>query len=235
MAAIVVPFLSLMFKYEIRGRLPQTGPYILTPNHYSDIDPIVTGYAVWKLGRLPRFMAKASLFKIPVVGWFLRRSGQVPVERGRSRTKAQSMEAANQIVEMGGAVIVYPEGTLTREPEMWPMRGKTGAARLALQGGIPVIPIATWGAQAVLPRWERKVRLRFRTRITVAVGEPIDLDEFEGRHTSKRAVDGATEKIMREITALLEDVRGAAAPAELYNPADHGQSEFGRPDAEPKQ
>lgn len=229
MAGIAVPPMCLLFKYDIKGSLPKTGPYILTPNHYSDIDPVVTGYGVWRLGRAPRFMAKASLFKIPVVGWLLHKSGQIPVERARSRTKADSMKAANQIVEMGGAVIVYPEGTLTREPGMWPMRGKTGAARLALQSGIPVIPVATWGAQAVVPRFQKKFKFRFRTPIKMIVGEPIDLSEFEGKYTSKRAIDGATTKIMGEITTLVEEIRGAKAPAELYDPSKHGQTEFGMP------
>lgn len=229
MAAIAVPPLKLLFKYDIKGSLPKTGPYILTPNHYSDIDPVVTGYGVWRLGRLPRFMAKASLFKIPVVGWLLHRSGQIPVERTRSRTKADSMKAANRIIELGGAVIVYPEGTLTREPGMWPMRGKTGAARLALQTGIPVIPMATWGAQAVAPRFEKKFRPRFRAPIKMIVGEPIDLSEFEGKYTSKRAIDAATAKIMAEITSLVEELRGETAPKELYNPVNYGQTEFGMP------
>ncbi|WP_192497108.1 lysophospholipid acyltransferase family protein [Gulosibacter chungangensis] len=229
MAAIAVPALNLLFKYDIKGSLPKTGPYILTPNHYSDIDPVVTGYGVWRLGRAPRFMAKASLFNIPVVGWLLRKSGQVPVERARSRAKADSMKAANQIVDMGGAVIVYPEGTLTREPAMWPMRGKTGAARLALQSGIPVIPVATWGAQAVVPRFQKKFKFRFRAPIKMIVGEPIDLSEFEGKYTSKRAIDGATVKIMGEITKLVEEIRGAKAPAELYDPVQNGQTEFGLP------
>lgn len=174
-------------------------------------------------------MAKASLFKIPFVGWLLHKSGQVPVERSRSRAKADSMKAANQIIEMGGAVVVYPEGTLTREPAMWPMRGKTGAARLALQSGIPVIPVATWGAQAVVPRFEKKFKFRFRAPITMIVGDPIDLSEFEGKYTSKSAIDGATNKIMREITTLVEEIRGETAPKELYNPAHNGQTEFGMP------
>ena len=224
-----MPPIRLLFKYDIQGSLPQTGPYILTPNHYSDIDPVVTGYGVWRLGRAPRFMAKASLFKIPVVGWLLHKSGQIPVERARTRAKAETMNAANKIIELGGAVIVYPEGTLTREPGMWPMRGKTGAARLALQSGIPVIPVATWGAQAVVPRFQKKLKFCFRAPIKMIVGEPIDLSEFEGKYTSKRAIDGATTKIMGEITKLVEEIRGAKAPAELYDPSKHGQTEFGMP------
>lgn len=235
MAAIGWLPLNLLFKYEIRGKLPRTGPFILTPNHYSDIDPVVVGYGVWKLGRAPRFMAKASLFKIPVVGWLLRRSGQIPVERGRGHgsSKRAALEAAQTLVEHGRGVIVYPEGTLTREPNGWPMRGKSGAVRLALAGDIPIIPMVTTGADRVVPRFQKKFRFRLRTRIVMHVGEPISARELVGEHENRESVDAATAKLMREITRLLEEVRGETAPAELYDPVRHGQTEYGMPTAEP--
>lgn len=229
MAGLVVPPWSLLTKYKIIGELPPQGAAVLAPNHYSDIDPVVNGVAVWKLGRKPRYMAKASLFKVPVVGWFLRRSGQIPVERARGANRRGSMSAARQLVAEQGMVIVYPEGTLTREPDSWPMRGKSGAVRLALESGVPLIPMASWGAQALTPRFEKKFRLRWRTPIVVRVGEPLDLSEFAGKHTSRTAVEEATRRLMVEITKLLEDIRGGEAPAELYDPAKHGESEFGVP------
>ena len=230
-SALVTPPLELMFKFEIDGKLPLTGPIIITPNHYSDLDPITTGYAVWKLGRAPRFMAKASLFKVPVVGKLLTASGQIPVERERSAAKTATMDAARTLVRTGNAVIIYPEGTLTREPDGWPMRGKSGAVRIALEAGIPIIPVATTGADAVMPRFARtkRFRMRFRTPVRVKVGEPIDLSAYAGKASSRKAVTEATELVMREITALLEDLRGEKAPTELYDPAKHGQSEFGMP------
>lgn len=234
-AALAAVPLEAMFKYRIDGELPRTGPYILTPNHYSDLDPVTTGYAIWKLGRKPVFMAKASLFKVPVVGKLLTASGQIPVERERGAAKQGTMNAARQLVENGSAVIIYPEGTLTREPDGWPMRGKPGAVRLALETGVPIIPIATMGADAVMPRFARtkKFRFRLRTPLHVKVGHPVDLSAFQGRAHSRTAVTAATELVMTEITRLLEELRGETAPAERYDPAKHGQTEFGMPEPAP--
>ena len=229
MAGIAVPPWSLLTKYEIRGSLPPTGAAVLAPNHYSDIDPVSNGVAVWKLGRKPRYMAKASLFKVPVFGWLLRKSGQIPVERARAANRSGSMSAARELVSQQGIVIVYPEGTLTREPDSWPMRGKSGAVRLALESNVPLIPMASWGAQALMPRFEKKFKLRWRTPIIVNVGEPIDLTEFAGKHTSRSAVEEATRRLMAEITRLLEEIREGEAPAEVYDPANHGETEFGLP------
>ena len=229
LAAIAAGPVTALFKYDIRGELPRTGPFILTPNHYSDIDPVVMGWAVWRLGRAPRFMAKASLFRIPVIGRLLHWSGQIPVERERGKAKQAALSAAEHLVETGRGVIVYPEGTLTREPAGWPMRGKSGAVRIALAEDIPVIPIASWGADAVVPRFQRKLRLRWRAPITIRVGEPIDLSAYRGRAHSRTAIEEATTIVMREITALLEEIRGETAPAELYDPVKHSQTEFGMP------
>ncbi|MFD2757962.1 lysophospholipid acyltransferase family protein [Gulosibacter faecalis] len=230
MSALVVPPFNLLTKYEITGTLPPTGTAVIAPNHYSDIDPLITGIAVWRLGRKPRYMAKASLFRVPIVGWFLRKSGQIPVERDRGAARrSNSMGAARELVERQSVVVVYPEGTLTREPDSWPMRGKSGAVRLALESGAPLIPMASWGAQALVPRYERKLHLRWRTPIQVRVGDPIDLSEFAGKHKSRAAVEEATRRLMVEITRLLEEIRDGQAPDELYDPAKHGESEFGLP------
>lgn len=235
MAAIVTVPISLLFKYDIRGELPRTGAFILAPNHYSDIDPVAVGFAVWKMGRAPRFMAKASLFRVPVVGWFLRRSGMIPVERGRgsAQQKRAALDAANELVEHGRGIIVYPEGTLTREPNGWPMRGKSGAVRIALAKDIPIIPVASTGADTVMPRFQKKFKLRLRTPIVIQVGEPINVRELVGDDESRVSIEAATAHVMRRITNELEKIRGEKAPAELYNPAAHGQTEFGMPTAQP--
>src|SRR4029079_4757093 len=92
-------------------------------------------------GRPPRFMAKESLFKVPVLGWILRITGMVPVARSSSAASARlTLETSEALVRHGRGVIVYPEGSLTRDPQMWPMRGKTGAVRLALAGAQPRLP-----------------------------------------------------------------------------------------------
>lgn len=231
LAAIVVPLLSLLFKLEIEDgeKLPRDGAYVLAPNHMSEIDPLVVALAVWRLGRAPRFMAKESLFRVPVLGWVLRVTGMVPVARATSAAAARAtLEASETLVRHGRGVIVYPEGSLTREPDLWPMRGKTGAVRLALAGGIPVIPMAHWGSQQVLPRYGKLKLWPLRRRVRVIVGDPVDLSAYADKATSQSALVEATDAVMADVSELLSQLRGEPAPAERWNPADHGQKETGR-------
>lgn len=230
LASAVLPFARLLMKITIIDghKLPQHGPFILAPNHFSEIDPFVIGIATWKIGRIPRFMAKASLFRIPVVGWILRRAGQISVEREGSARGGGPIEAAGKLVTTGQGVVVYPEGTLTRDPEMWPMRGKTGAARMALTHGLPVIPVAHWGTQQVMARYAKKVSLFPPKKVTIKVGDPIDLSAYSGRPLDSSTLNEVTTVIMNGITAQLEDIRGEKAPLERWDPAKHNQKETGR-------
>lgn len=233
LASLVLPIWSCMVRYRFTpsSKLPATGSFILSPNHYSEIDPIAMGAAVWHMGRLPRFMAKASLFKIPVVKWLLNASGQIPVQRDgavRSANDSNPMGAAEQLLERQSSVIVYPEGTLTRDPDLWPMRGKSGAVRLALETGIPLIPAAHWGTQELMPRYGKGIRPFPRKTIHVAIGEPLDLSKFTDGHIDQKAVNEATRLLMLEITRLLAGLRGEEPPTELWDPAKHQQSETGR-------
>lgn len=229
LAVIVIPVMSLAirFRFHHRERMPQTGAFVLAPNHYSEIDPVVIGMASWKLGRAPRFLAKASLFKNPVIAWFLRTSGQIPVERAGSQSHA-ALRAAEELVEKGRMVVVYPEGSLTRDPDLWPMRGKTGAVRIALERDIPIVPIAHWGTQALLPRYGKKLKFFPRKTIDVAIGEPLDLDAYRGKPLDQATLLKATGELMDAIAALLAELRGEPAPAERWDPAAHGQKETGR-------
>lgn len=229
LAALILPLWSLMVRYRFTrsSALPKTGPFILAPNHYSEIDPIAIGAAVWHLGRVPRFMAKASLFKIPVFGSLLRASGQIPVQR-EGGSAGNPMGAANQLIENESGVIVYPEGTLTRDPDLWPMRGKSGAVRLALESGIPLIPVAHWGTQKLMPRYGKGIHPFPRKTIEVSVGTPLDLSRFAGKPVDHRVVTEATKLLMDAITELLEELRGEEAPAERWDPSKHQQSETGR-------
>ncbi|MGJ0204641.1 1-acyl-sn-glycerol-3-phosphate acyltransferase [Leucobacter sp. gxy201] len=230
LASAILPIWSLMVRYRFTptSKLPRTGPFILAPNHYSEIDPIAMGAAVWHLGRLPRFMAKASLFKVPVLGWAMRRSGQIPVERQGSARGGSPMGAANQLIAQESGVIVYPEGSLTRDPQLWPMRGKSGAVRLAIESGIPLIPVAHWGTQKLMPRYGKRIHPFPRKTIEVSVGEPIDLDKYRGRPLDQRVVTEATKELMDAITVLLVELRGEPAPSEQWDPSKHDQSETGR-------
>lgn len=229
-AIFALPIMGLMVKFRIhdREKMPQSGAVVITPNHYSNIDPVVIGVATWYLGRLPRFMAKASILKVPVLGWILLKSGQIPVERGGSSRSSAALMAAKELVSKERAVIVYPEGSLTRDPDIWPMRGKSGAVRLALEFGIPVIPVAHWGTQNLMARYSKKINFFPRHTIDVKVGDPVDLSEFVDKPLDNKTLTAATTKVMDAITALLEDLRGEKAPATRWNPAEHNQSETGR-------
>lgn len=231
LAVTAAPVVALIAKLEIEGgeNLPREGAYVLAPNHYSEFDPLVVALATWKLGRAPRFLAKESLFRIPVLGWILRSTGMVPVARTSSSASAkQTLATAEALVEHGRGLIVYPEGTLTRDPGMWPMRGKTGAVRLALEGGVPLIPLAHWGSQQILPRYGKLKLWPLRRPIRVLVGPPVDLSRFSPDETQPAALAAATDVLMADISQLLAVLRGEPAPAERWNPADHGQRETGR-------
>ncbi len=231
LAAIVVPLTGLFARIEIRGaeNLPREGAYVLAPNHNSEFDPLVVAVAVWRVGRAPRFMAKESLFRVPVLGAALKATGMVPVPRA-STSANQSMKAAEQIARDGRGVIVYAEGTLTRDPELWPMRGKTGAVRLALAGDLPLIPMAQWGVQQILPRYG-KLRFPRRSRVIVEFGPAMDMSAYADAPTQPATLTRATDVLMNRITEMLSGIRGIPAPAERWNPSQHGQNETGRLDA----
>lgn len=232
LASIVVPIVSYFARIEVTGRekLPARGAYVLAPNHYSEFDPLVVAVAVWRTGREPRFMAKESLFRVPVLGWALRSTGMIPVARSSSAAAAkETLRHSAELVEHGRGVIVYPEGTLTRDPDLWPMRGKSGAARLALAGDIELIPMAQWGTQEIMGRYEKG--LKFwppRKRVRVVIGDPIEISDLRAHPNQGAAIVEATDRLMAAITVLLEELRGEKAPAQRWNPTAHGQKETGR-------
>ena len=230
LAVLLVPAMSLLTRFRIEDghKLPATGAFVLSPNHYSEIDPVVIGIVMWKLERMPRYLAKASLFKYPILGALLRASGQVPVERAGAVRGNDPLVAARKIVDDGLAVVIYPEGSLTRDPDLWPMRGKAGAVRMALEMDIPLIPVAHWGTQLVLPRYAKRISVFPRKTITVKIGDPVDLSAFRGRPLDAQATTAATSLVMDSITHLLEDLRGEKAPPERWNPSKNNQKETGR-------
>jgi 1-acyl-sn-glycerol-3-phosphate acyltransferase len=233
LAGPVIAFLNIVGRYRMQHleRIPKTGPFVFTPNHNSNLDPLVSAYIVWKAGRVPRFLAKASLFKVPVFGAILRATGQIPVQRaGVGAT--ESLKAASKLVDEGLAVIVYPEGTLTRDPDLWPMRGKSGAVRLALEHDVPIIPCAHWGVQKILPTYGKRLSFFPRKDVEIVVGEPVDLSAFKGKPLDAATLSAATLVVMQAITALLEGIRGEKAPAKRWDPSAHGQTEFGKPTGE---
>jgi 1-acyl-sn-glycerol-3-phosphate acyltransferase len=224
----LIPFMELVGSYRVRGtaNLPATGAVVVAPNHYSDIDPVVIGYAMYKLNRMPRFLAKDSLFRVPVLGWMLTKAGQVPVQRAGG-SGADPLAAARGIAAAGHALVIYPEGTLTRDPDYWPMRGKLGAVRTALDAGIPLIPVVSWGAQRILPRYGR-LSLFPRKPVEVVFGPPLDLSAYVGRSSDSKALVEATNLLMNTLATMLGELRNETPPATRWDPAEHGQSEIGR-------
>lgn len=238
LASWVRPLMNALMAKEWNGQehLPRGTGMIVCPNHVTEIDPVVVGHFLYNQGVMPHFLAKASLFKVPVIGGILRTIKQVPVERSSAGAN-RSLEAAREALADGGGIIIYPEGTLTRDPDMWPMKGRTGAARLALQTGAPVVPLAHWGAHEVFPRYAKRFYLFPRKRSRVLVGEPVDLSDFEGAPLTRTTLDAATERILDAITALLAELRGEQPPAERWDPAQKQPKDLGRrvgnPDDDP--
>jgi 1-acyl-sn-glycerol-3-phosphate acyltransferase len=216
---LVLPIFGAMVKLRIRpgSQLPRSGPFILSPNHYSEIDPIVMGVVVWKLRRTPRFLAKASLFRVPALGWLMRFTGQIPVERDATAQLGQPLQAAKLLTDRNQGVIVYPEGTLTKDPDLWPMRGKSGAVRMALEQNIPLYPAAHWGTQHWMGRYAKKIRFFPRTTIDAVVGEPFDLGAYRGKPLTRELLEEATDALMREIAALAGSLRGETPPTTLHD------------------
>jgi 1-acyl-sn-glycerol-3-phosphate acyltransferase len=210
---------SALFRVTYRHpeRIPQQGPVIVVTNHVSHIDPFLIAKFILDAARTPRFLAKESIFDVPAVGWAMRKMGHIPVKRGTADAR-QSLAAAVAALERGWVIVLHPEGTVTRDPDGWPMIGKTGAARLAaLAPDVPVIPVAQWGVQAQFDLYKKKVKLIPRPRHVLSVGEPIDLSAFRGREPTAAMLHEMTDVIMRRLRGDVADLRGLPAPTgELY-------------------
>jgi 1-acyl-sn-glycerol-3-phosphate acyltransferase len=226
--SIVRPLVRLLTRHEWRGRenVPLTGGCVVVVNHTSHADPFVVAHYLVNVPRLPRFLGKESVFRIPVAGRILSSAGQIPVYR-ETADASRSYSAAVAAVRAGECVVIYPEGTLTRDPDLWPMRGKTGAARVALETGCPVIPLAQWGSHRVLSPYGKDLRLVPPQRVTVAAGPPVDLSGFQGRPVDARALLGATDAIMDALSALVGQLRDAEPPTTRWDPRQHGQTTTG--------
>ncbi|MGI8700773.1 MAG: lysophospholipid acyltransferase family protein [Nocardioidaceae bacterium] len=199
------------------GHIPATGGCVVVCNHVSDFDPLTAAHFVFDSGRLPRFLGKAEVFGVPVIGRILRAAGQIPVYR-ESAEAGQALSVALEAVRSGRCVVVYPEGTITRDPDLWPMAGKTGAARIALASGCPLIPVAQWGPQRILAPYTWRLRLFPRKLMQVSAGPPVDLRDLAGQPLTTQLLEQATNRLLDAITALLEDIRGERAPQVRFDP-----------------
>lgn len=216
---VVKPVLTVWTRRTWAGmeQLRRQDGVIVVPNHISHADPLVSAHFIYDAGRWPQFLAKASVFKVPVIGWIIGQARQIPVERG-TVDAARSLDHLTTALKEGGTVIIYPEGTTTREPDLWPMRGKTGAARLALATGAPVIPLVMWGPEEIFDPRTKKLRLRPRIPVTVVAGPPIDLSRWAGKPPTKAILDEMTDAIMLRLRDMLAEVR-AERPPPLWSPA----------------
>ncbi|MER7681003.1 lysophospholipid acyltransferase family protein [Streptomyces sp. NPDC096934] len=212
MAAIARPVVRLLFRRDWAGveHIPADGGFIAAVNHNSYIDPLAYGYFQYAMGRPPRFFAKQGLFT-GVFGRLMQAMKHIPVARGGAGALA-ALEAAATAVRAGEGVVLYPEGTLTRDPEMWPMRGRTGVARVALETGCPVIPVAQWGANLLMPPYGKMGKVFPRRTHHVLVGPPVDLSRFDGRQPTPEVCREATDDIMAAIASLLGEIRGLPVP-----------------------
>ncbi|HEY0639269.1 MAG TPA: lysophospholipid acyltransferase family protein [Pseudonocardiaceae bacterium] len=196
--------------------VPRTGPALVVANHISYLDPIYTGIYFDKIGRIPRFLAKDAVFRMPLVGPLATRLGQIPVYRDSSDA-VDSLREADRALREGHIVAIYPEGTITRDPAFWPMRAHTGAARLAMDHDVPVIPLAHWGTQRIYDHYNgKRFRPLPRTRVIVQAGPPIDLSALRGRPKNGDSLRQATDHLMTAVRDLLAQVRGETPPAEFH-------------------
>jgi 1-acyl-sn-glycerol-3-phosphate acyltransferase len=194
------------------------GPVIVVANHTSFADGILLAIVGRRLGRSLRLMATGGVFRSGLVGPLARRLGFIPVLRGTD-SAAGALDAAAVALASGEAVGLFPEGRITRDPQHWPERSKTGAVRLALRTGAPVVPVAMVGAQQVVGRTGILTRLLrntvLRPRVAVAVGEPIDVRRLAGV-SGDQPVDDATvrrvaDEVMAVLVAQVAELRGEAA------------------------
>ena len=218
-AFVVIPILKALTKRTWLGqeKIPKSGAVIVVCNHISYADPLLFAHFLYASGRAPRFLGKASVFTIPVIGRIIAGSGQIPVNR-ESESARDSLLHAKALLEAGHCFGVYPEGTLTRDADGWPMRAKTGIARLAISTQIPVVPCAQWGARDLLAPYGKVPKIWKRTKVTVKAGDALDFSKWVGKEDDPEALEEATRYVMAAITKLLEEIRGERAPSEIFDP-----------------
>ncbi len=195
------PVLRVVFRPRVEGaeNVPAEGPAILASNHLS--------YADWlfmplTLPRRVTFVAKAEYFTTPgIKGWFQKTffsgAGQVPIDRSGASAAEGALSAAKRILASGELFGIYPEGTRSHDGRLY--RGKTGVARLALETGVPVIPVAVVGTDVVAPPGKKFGSF---TRPVVRFGTPLDFSRYEGLENDRYILRSVTDEIMYEIMRL---------------------------------
>jgi len=204
--AILKPWLASWFRWTIEGieHIPRRGAALVAFNHIAFLDPLASAYVIDKAKRIPRFLAKHELFEDKKIAWVLRGSKQIPVRRGTADAP-MALDAALDAISRGEIIVIFPEGTITDDPDLHPMEGKTGIARLAIESGAPVIPAALWGTANIWPKGYAK-RWRPRQDICVRVGAPMS---FSARRNDADEWNRVTGEIMDRISLLLASIRPA--------------------------
>ena len=215
---ILRPLLIVLTRRRRVGleHIPAEGGFIVAVNHVSYADPLTIAHALVDAGRLPHYLAKGSLFRKPLLRHIMNGCRQIPVERYTSDAAA-ALEPAVAAVASGLCLVIYPEGTITKDPDGWPMRARTGVARLALMTGAPVLPVAQWGAQRI-HSYAGGLHPFCRPEVTTLFGPPVDLSRFAGQEPSAEVLREVTEVIMSAITEQLAEVRDEPAPAHTFDP-----------------
>jgi 1-acyl-sn-glycerol-3-phosphate acyltransferase len=194
---ILTPVLRVLYRVDVRGarNVPKRGPVILASNHQSFIDSIFIPLVV---RRRVTFIAKAEYFENRRTAWFFRAVGQIPVKRGGGSASERALISAREVLEAGGVLGIYPEGTRSTDGRLY--RGHTGVARLALQCGATVVPVSLGGTAAVQPRGAMRPKV-FR-RVTVRIGPPMVWPGRVGDAQDPAALRAVTDEIMDAIAAL---------------------------------
>ena len=190
------------FRFRTSGldNVPSRGGAVLASNHVSVLDPITVAVAVTAWGRSVRYLALAEVFEIPVIGWAIRRVGQIPVRRGAGEWR--TIEEAAAAVRGGSLVGVSAEGTVGDGRAMLPVQ--KGTARIALAAGSPVIPVGLWGTQERWPKTGPTFGRPLRPTVSVVFGPPI---ESEGDPRSRQDVRALTDRIADGIGIALSKAR----------------------------
>ncbi|MGH2723951.1 MAG: lysophospholipid acyltransferase family protein [Actinomycetota bacterium] len=204
--ATLIPPISLWFTWRFEGleHVPEQGEALVACNHISYFDPLAHGLFLEKAGRRPRFLTKIELYKNPFLRALLRGARQIPVRRGTG--DLAPVEASMAALRQGEVVVVYPEATVTTNPDHSPMQGKTGIARMTLGTGAPVLPVAVWGSAPVWQRGGRR-NLKFGRPIWVKVGPPLDFSEYEEDREDPEVLRKVTDRVMDELGFLVDDLR----------------------------
>lgn len=230
LAAIVGTATAFVSRLQIerqRGRreaartLP-SGPIIVISNHTSYADGVMLALACRRMGRSLRLLATSGVFRAPVLGTVARTLGFIKVKRGAADASTSLDEAALALAE-GEAVGIFPEGRLTRDPMMWPERAKTGAVRLALRTGAPIVPVAMVGVHRVVGQRRVGSTLRNlvrRPKVDTRVGAPIDIRRLMNigatTHPTNDEVRHAADLVMARLVAVVAELRGEPAPTSSH-------------------